>query len=443
MNHLIKVASAACLWILFLGSSVFGQQLNYKITGKVVEESNNEPLSGVAIVESANGQGVITNANGEFVFEIKSFPIQLFVKYLGYFDDTLSISNQEQFKKYFEGKPVLIILRQNPFLINEVVITPAGSAIQMFKEEPYAIMDYVIDGNRFFALGYRNSNPLKPEIFIGNPFGRLLFSKPLPTAGGIYQDCQGKVYAVARDSVYQLNNLEDTLSISPVCDDNFFQTRVKPIVALHDPYYIYFDKSKNGQYHDYYIGNYKTKKSQLFYRVGDEKHEQGFISIDKQLRQEFIGEFAQSDFISGALREMHARQASLRNRINTDYRPVHSTLFQSGDTALLFDFDLQVINCITISGVLRWRTKMQVDLTKEFTGKVHKDKITNRFFLEFLNIQSSYLIEIDPYTGKVLSNIPIRQYKHIDHISVYDNRIFFLFQPDFGDRGKKLYYVNL
>ena len=133
----------------------------------------------------------------------------------------------------------------------------------------------------------------------------------------------------------------------------------------------------------------------------------------------------------------------MMNKKNTEYKPVYSTMIQLGDTALLFDFDNKYVNCFKLNSNLLWRTKIQIDLSKDFTGRVHHDKISNRFFLEFLNIQLSYLIEIDPKSGKELSRIPIKGYKHIDHISVYNNRIYFLYQPDFGDRGKKLYYINI
>ncbi|MFH0760642.1 MAG: carboxypeptidase-like regulatory domain-containing protein [Bacteroidota bacterium] len=429
--------------ILLPVCSLKGQQSGFKLSGKVMDESNLEPMSGVAVWEPVSAKGTTTNANGDFSFEFKNFPVRFIFKSLGYFDDTLKILNPEQFRKHYQDTRVQITLRQNPFLIDEVVVSGKGSAIRMFKEEPYAIMDYVIQGNRFYALGYRNYNPLKPEIFIGNTSGRLLYASSLPSAQEICQDCQGTIYAVTNDNAYQLDNRHDTLAYGVKCDAGFFKTKVKPIVALAGPNYIYFESSEKGQYHDYYLGNYETGQHEIFYRVGNDKNEQEVVDINDQLRQEFISEINRSFIGSGELRLMHARQAVLRNKINTDFRPVQSALLQLSDSALLFDFDLQKIYCLTISGKPLWTSTIQADLSKDFTGRIHHDKITNRFFLEFLNIQSSYLIEINPETGEALTNIPIRQYRHIDHISVNNNRVYFLFQPDFGDKGKKLFNINL
>lgn len=434
---------AVCFVSILPVAPLTAQQTHFKLSGKVVDESTVEPMPGVALWEPASGKGTTTNASGDFSFGFDTFPACFIFKSLGYFDDTLKIENQELYKKYFEGARVKITLRQNPFLIDEVVISQDGAAIRMFREEPYAIMDYVIDGDRFYALGYRNYNPMKPEIFIGSPSGRLLYTSPLASANEIYQDCQGAIYAVTNDSAYQLNNRHDTLSYGATCDAGFFRTKVKPIVALAGPNYIYFESSEKGQYHDYYLGNYQTEQHVIFYRVGNDKNEQEVIGINEQLGQEFISEIDRSFIGEGEMRLMHARQAVLRNKINTDFRPVQSALLQISDSALLFDFELQTVYCLTLSGKLLWTSTIQADLSKDFTGRVHRDKTTNRFFLEFLNIQASYLIEIDPKTGKALSNIPIRQYRHIDHISVNNNRVYFLYQPDFGDKGKKLFYVNM
>ncbi len=434
---------ASCFVCLLPVASLSAQQTHFKLSGKVLDESNAEAMPGVALWEPRSGKGTTTNASGDFSFEFSTFPARFIFKSLGYFDDTLKIENQELYKKYFEGTRVKITLRQNPFLIDEVVISQDGAAIRMFREEPYAIMDYVIDGDRFYALGYRNYNPLKPEIFIGSPSGRLLYTSPLATANEIYQDCQGAIYAVASDRAYQLNNRHDTLLYGATCGAEFFKTKIKPIVALAGTYYIYFESSEKGQYQDYYLGNYETEQHEIFYRVGNDQNEQEVIGINEQLRQSFISEVNRSFIGSGELRVMHGFQAALRNKINTDFRPAQSALLQISDSALLFDFERQAIYCLSIAGKLLWASTIQADLSKDFTGRVHRDKTTNRFFLEFLNIQASYLIEIDPKTGKALSNIPIRQYRHIDHISVNNNRVYFLYQPDLGDKGKKLFYVNL
>jgi len=181
----------------------------------------------------------------------------------------------------------------------------------------------------------------------------------------------------------------------------------------------------------------------IIYRVGDEKHEMIVEILDKRIQQEFIGKIRKSFISLQEMRERNERIVEMWHDIATFYKPVMSQLYHVGDSLLLFDFNNQSINCFDNYSNMRWRTRIIPDMSKDFTGRIHWDRITNRYFLEFLNIQLSYLIEIEPYSGSVLNTIPIHNFKHIDHISIHNNRIFFLHQPDFGDRGKKLYFLDI
>jgi len=253
-----------CFLLLLPVTAIIGQVNSLILKGRVQNESSLEPLSGVAILEAASGIGTTTNEQGAFSLEIKIFPAQVCFQYLGYFGDTLRIKNKEQFKQFFEGHQSIVTLRQNPFLIKEVVISAKEYATKLFGNDPYSIIDYIVQGNRFYALGYRNYNPLKPEIFIGNDYGKMLYSLLLPGTKEIYQDCKGDLYAVSKNKVYHLINQVDSLVMEPVCDADFFYEKVKPIVSLNDPFYIYYDQSKNCRFIDYYSGNYSTNRKEPF-----------------------------------------------------------------------------------------------------------------------------------------------------------------------------------
>ncbi|MEA1980215.1 MAG: carboxypeptidase-like regulatory domain-containing protein, partial [candidate division Zixibacteria bacterium] len=406
--------------LLFISKPSFCQQGEFLIKGVVLDEISQDPIPGVTIMDPLSGKGVITNDDGEFNYRFDKFPLLLSINHLGYFTDSLRIEDRDQYKKNIEGKTIVFSLRENLFQMDEVVVSVA--AVKLFVREPFAIMDYVIKNNRFIALGYRNYNPLKREIFIGKPPGRILSYSPLPTANEIFQDCQGEIYAVARDSAFIINFNDDTLVLNAVCGSKFFIEQVKPIQSIDNQYFIYREKSKKGQYHDYYICDSKTDKQEVFYRVGARNNEQIVSGLDQRISGEFMWNISKGWISGGELRAMHARLAKAMNKKNTEYRPVHSSMIQLGDTSLLFDFDNKYVNCFELNSNLLWRTQIQTDLSKDFTGRVHHDKISNRYYLEFLNVQLSYLIELDPKSGKELSRIPIKGYKHIDHISVHNNR---------------------
>jgi hypothetical protein len=436
-------ASLLLLFYFVVSQTVTVQGQSYKIRGLIQDDANGLPLAGVSISEFKSGTGTTTGPNGQFAMECKELPIQLLIRHLGYFSDTIHIRKNEDYKRYYEGKNQIIRLRVNPFMIDEVVVTPPQTPVKILAKEPYAVIDYLMEGNRFFALGYRNHNPLRPEIFIGTPSGRLLYTLPLHRARELYQDCLGEKYAVTNDSAYLLKNLGDTLLLNSVCDVEFFESRVRPIVALGDKAFITFEISSGGQYQDYSWCEFENPVKEELYRVGDFGKEQGLKGTNTQLRQLRLSKVNRGWIEGGELRIINGNMARLWNQINTDYRPVRSRMIQVEDSVMLFDLTKGRVFCITLGRELKWESILQSNLSKDFTGRVHRDPITNRFFLEFLNIQSSYLIEINPLTGQEIRIIAIRPYKHIDHVSVYDNKVWFLYQPDIGEEGKKLYYMGL
>ena len=102
------------------------------------------------------------------------------------------------------------------------------------------------------------------------------------------------------------------------------------------------------------------------------------------------------------MREINSRLQQYLYSIFIEFPPVNSDMIQAGDSVLLFDYNYDEILCYKTNGELKWTSEINVDLNRDFNGKVHFDKTTGRCFLEFLNIQLTYLIEINPLTGMII-----------------------------------------
>ena len=430
----------ALILIFFIGVGAYSQN---KLSGIIVDEKSKSPLVGVTVVNSNSGKGTISETNGEFNILIDEFPIVFSFRHLGYFEDSLRIENGDDFSKYYKGKILNIRLRINPFKLDEVVVSTPGMAIKLFGEEPYSIIDYVVKDNRFIALGYKNNSILNSEIILGNLSGSIILSRPLKSFQEVYQACSGEVYAITKDSATHIGIQNDSILFYKACKPTYFEDNIRPIQAKNDSCYIYMLESEMGLCKDYYTYSIDNQNNRLFYRVGDHGNEIGYTNLDGQIRSQVVGKIKKGDFKRGEMRPINDRISRQMFQRHDEYKPVNSEIFQLIDNVLLFDFEYQEVHLFTINADLLWSTQLQVELNNDFTGRVHHDKITNKFFLEFLNVRLSYLIEIDPLTGEEIQTIPIQKLKHIDHISVYNNRIFFLHQPDFGDRGKKIYFLDI
>ncbi len=160
INFAVNNLRRIIIWIpavilLLICKPSYGQQGDFLIKGIVLDEISQDPIPAVTIINSSSGKGVITNDDGEFSYRFDKFPILLSISHLGYFADSLQIDDYEQYKKGIEGKRVVFSLRENLFQMDEVVVSV--TAVKLFAREPFSIMDYVIENNRFITIKYQTA----------------------------------------------------------------------------------------------------------------------------------------------------------------------------------------------------------------------------------------------------------------------------------------------
>ena len=76
-------------------------------------------------------------------------------------------------------------------------------------------------------------------------------------------------------------------------------------------------------------------------------------------------------------------------------------------------------------------------------SSVHFDAKSDRFYLQFDDNQLTEFIEIDPYSGQDLRNVRVKDFKHIEQCCFYNDRLYFLYQPEIGNRLKKVYSISI
>ncbi|MEA1875237.1 MAG: carboxypeptidase-like regulatory domain-containing protein [Bacteroidota bacterium] len=425
---------------LLVAYQLIAQVTVYTIKGVVLEDKTLKPLAGVTIADSITGKGVISNDTGEFIFRFERYPVFLQLKHLGYKPEFLSIQNHDQYNNIFRDQLIPFVLFKDQLQIEEVVIGSNDLAIQLLVEVPFSIVDFIIHKGFIIAQTFRNNNPLNKELLLTDLEGNHFFSTPMSSLKEFFTDCYGNLYAVTKNEVYHIDICNDSLYLKPKCDLESFEANIKPILVNKKNYRITQFKSKNGQYHDYYINRFDDLTRHLLYRVGQVSNEYFAGSINRQLKAQHTSKINRGFINPKQLRIINNKISNLNFDIQTNYRPVSSALFDLGDSILIFDFFKQMVICHGNNGELLWDKQIKIDLSNNWTGRVHYDLINNRFFLEFNHIQATYLVEIDPHSGESIGRIHIDKYKHIDHIQIHNNRLFFLHQKDIGNRGKRILY---
>ncbi|MEA1876379.1 MAG: carboxypeptidase-like regulatory domain-containing protein [Bacteroidota bacterium] len=419
------------------------QNGEYEIKGCVTDFVTKEPMPGVTIADFMSGKGVVTNEKGEFNYSFEFIPVWFKINHLGYQEEILAIESFDRYNDSIKDKVLTIDLKKDLFQLEEVTVTQPGTVLKLFKKEPFAIIDYQIKDEIVIALIYRNNNPLKKEILLSDLKGSPIYTATMPGAQEIFRDCRGDIFVVKTKKIIRADIIGHKVFFHDEIDRDYFDAYIRPIKVIRGKWMVSMYQSENGQFHEYNLVNVENKSKRILHRVGSRGREMRVKGLDRRHTQINRQIISKGHIESGELRILNKNMDNAVFQISTNYPPVNSSLFSVGDSLLLFDFDQKLIRYYHFNGECSYQSSIKVNLNADWTGRIHQDRENNRYYLEFLHIHSTYLVEIDPGSGEKLRQIPINNYRHIDHLKVINNRIFFLHQPDFGNELKQLVYINI
>ena len=422
----------------FLICSVFSQNQPLILSGLILDATTRTGIPFVNVTDLKKKATTVTDSTGRFKLVVTEFPTRIVFQQVAYFPDTIVIASNRDFKKNYSREDNFFFLRTNVFMINEVTVR--ANARKLFEEEPFAILEYQLVKDHIVAMGYRNYNELKKEVMVADMNGKVLWSHPVPKVDELFRDCLGALYIVERDSAHLVYVHADSLLFHSSCGIRYFTEFIRPVHVVTDSLTVFSKTSSGKQYQTCFLIRGKNTEAEQIYQAGNVGKEAGLKAVNQQIKSAFQGVVTTNDV--GVLEAMYRMAfAGIRDK-QMNYRTVHTDIFQDGDSLLLFDFTAGSIIKFSPRVDKYWKYPIQVAFNKDWVHRLHRDAVTNRYYLEFANGTYSYLIEIDPGTGTEVRKIPIPTYNHVDHIQVNDNRIWFLHQPDFGDRGKKLFYLD-
>ncbi|MDR3128935.1 MAG: TonB-dependent receptor [Tannerellaceae bacterium] len=123
--RLIFFNPSKCLWIFisivtwsFGGQSVRAQQ-ELQINGRIIDERTKDAVIGANVFVINEKAGAFSDVNGAFKVSIREVPATLRVSYVGYRSQEVVVHNHRE--------PVVIVLREDLGLLNEVVVVGYGT----------------------------------------------------------------------------------------------------------------------------------------------------------------------------------------------------------------------------------------------------------------------------------------------------------------------------
>jgi len=132
-------------FLFFFVDTVIGQ--DYLFKGRVLDSQTGVPLVAANVQIAGTYRGTISNENGRFQLEIKQFPVELIISYIGYQTKTVSLTGQIYREFLVELDPVI-------FEAEPIVVIAEDPGMQIMREVIRRKQEWIKDIQTYQAAAY-------------------------------------------------------------------------------------------------------------------------------------------------------------------------------------------------------------------------------------------------------------------------------------------------
>ena len=122
---MVRMARLSSVLLLLMVVNLASGQV--RLSGRVLDDSDNSPLPSATVQMKGTTRGTITNANGQFELMVSSLPITLEVRFIGYATAEYQIDAVPQ-------KPLEFLLQRVSFSLDELVVTGENPAYNIMRQ---------------------------------------------------------------------------------------------------------------------------------------------------------------------------------------------------------------------------------------------------------------------------------------------------------------------
>lgn len=144
-------------FLLFISQSAVAQTL---ITGKIVDDVTNEPLSSAHVIIKGTYKGTIANADGQYSLKVESLPATIVVRFLGY-ESQEKVVDVTSYEGYLDFR-----LKEARLELSEVTVTGEDPAISIMKEVIKRKQEWRKNLNTYEVDAYTRQQILKDTTII-------------------------------------------------------------------------------------------------------------------------------------------------------------------------------------------------------------------------------------------------------------------------------------
>ena len=312
----------------------------------------------------------------------------------------------------------------------------------VFSSDTLSVSDFkIIDENNLILLTYPKRLQKSSEV-VWFQNGEVKSRMDSPSeAIELINDYMHNIYLRSKEETYRIT-VNNRLQLHLI-DARDLENNVLPIVDTLENEYVYFSNySEWYPAFDYFM---VTRTDTQYTKV---RHLE-----DKEMMEQYRAEYKWADVRtklwawdmeaeSGIDREIWVGANIFTNSIY--YEKPYSPMFLVNEELVLFDLyndllcRIDAYNCEVFDSipVEFHKNRRKTNWERE----IIQDRVTKKLYALYDHVGNTTLREIDPETGELSTEIPL-YYRYTEHVTVYNNKIYYIYRP-FESMQKKYLYVQ-
>ena len=325
--------------------------------------------------------------------------------------------------------------------IDEVVISSNLKQIA-FEDSKYFIVDFEVNELGYFLLlkNMRNYQLYRLDQYLEPQSSLPLKFKPT----ALFSDCLGNLHILAKDSIYQINTLDESLSIFEQNSIELYHSFFKNCVGQSGDYVIMENIYNFGKSKVFYAFNRNEPEEKIIYRiedsvaVADVNLEYRGILANDYLGRQRTGEISIEQL--GNSRD-HAERIFYFDQIlsQSDYNP----LFVKNDTSYIFDHINGYAIQVADSGTILNKTSITYQNNEDWAKINHHDAQNNTFYTVYENKGTQHFYELSTENYELGKRTKITEHAYPKKLIVYDGYVYYTYKENYAANLNKLYRHKL
>ena len=260
----------------------------------------------------------------------------------------------------------------------------------------------------------------------------------------LFSDCLGYLHVLARDSIHQLELIDDSLVIWQSSPIRFYNVYLKNCVGSNSAGMIY-EKYKNyNQTVAYYQNLEKEQTRKRIYTVEDSVALRSTVEQAREIQGAAYFENLRGEEIDSALLQK-SRDAFNNTQFFFKHvvRPIYNPLHVRKDTTHIFDHVNHRVVQLSDTGRFIAAIPINYHLNKQWEERILMDKLQQRFFTAEVKRGVHTYCSLSSKHFRIINRTRIDEHPHLEKVIVYGGYMYYLYKEDLEDNLNKLFRQRL